>query len=308
MAIFNSVLDTVGRTPVVRLARFAQAVGVSAEIIAKAEGRNPGGSAKDRVALQMLADAEADGRILPGGVIIEPTSGNTGIGLAMAAAVKGYRAMIVMPENMSEERKLLMRAYGAELVLTPATEGMAGAIRRAEELAAQTPNSFLAGQFVNPSNAKAHYLTTGPELYQDANGKIDVLVAGVGTGGTLTGVARYLKEKNPAVKVVAVEPDTSAVLSGKIAGAHGLQGMGAGFIPEVLETALIDEVVTVSTAEAYEAARKLAKTEGILAGISSGAVLAAAVKVAGGAGQGKTIAVVLPDTGERYLSTTLFSE
>ncbi len=309
MAILNSVLEAVGRTPLIRLSRLEKAVGSHAVILAKAEGMNPGGSAKDRVALQMIADAEADGRLVKGGVLIEPTSGNTGIGLSMAAAVKGYRAIIVMPENMSEERKSLMRAYGAELVLTPASEGMAGAIARAEALAKETPNAFLAGQFVNPSNAKAHYLTTGPEIYADTQGKVDVLVAGVGTGGTLTGTAQFLKEKIPTLQAVAVEPETSAVLSGKPAGAHGLQGIGAGFIPEVLHREVIDEVITASTQSAYEAARLLAKTEGILSGISAGAALSAAIQVAKREeNANKTVVVILPDTGERYLSTTLFSE
>ncbi len=281
---------------------------LGARLLAKLESFNPAGSVKDRVALAMIEDAEKTGRLKEGSVIIEPTSGNTGIGLAAVAAARGYRVIIVMPDSMSVERRLLMTAYGAELVLTDGSKGMAGAIARADELAASIPGSMIAGQFSNSANPAAHYCSTGPEIYADTDGAVDVFVAGVGTGGTVTGVGRYLKERKPSVKVVAVEPATSAVLSGGKAGAHGLQGIGAGFVPEVLDTGIYDEVIAVTDEDAYAAGRLLGKREGILAGISSGAALWAAIEVAKRKeSAGKTVVVLLPDTGDRYLSTPMFA-
>ncbi len=309
MRIAKGIEDLIGATPTVALDRLAARLGLGARLYAKLESRNPGGSAKDRVALAMILDAEARGLLAPGGTVIEPTSGNTGIGLAAIAAARGYRALIVMPDTMSVERRRLMAAYGAEVVLTPGSEGMAGAIRRAEELSAEIPNSFIPGQFENPENPMAHYRTTGPELWQDLDGRIDLFVAGVGTGGTVTGIGRYLKEQDPAVRVVGVEPAGSPVLSGGKAGAHGLQGIGAGFVPATLDVRLLDEVVTVTEREAEEAAHLLAATEGLLAGISGGAALAAAAQLAKRPeNAGRRIALVLPDTGERYLSSLYATE
>lgn len=305
--IFESSEQLIGKTPLLELTHLEKEEALSARLLAKLEYFNPAGSAKDRVALQMLDDAEQDGRLQKGAVIIEPTSGNTGIGLAAVAAARGYRMIIVMPDSMSEERRTLMRAYGAELVLTPGAGGMTAAIKKAEELAASIPNSFIPDQFANPSNSKAHRRTTGPEIWEDTDGKVDVFVAGVGTGGTITGVGEYLKEKNPSIEIVAVEPATSAVLSGAPAGKHGLQGIGAGFVPKVLNTAIIDEIITVSDEEAFETARRIGKTEGVLVGISSGAALFAAMKLAVQEEYaGKTIVVLLPDGGDRYLSSDLY--
>lgn len=302
--IYTSVEQLIGNTPLLELRRFQEHFGLKATVLAKLESFNPAGSAKDRVAKAMLDDAEARGILSPDAVIIEPTSGNTGIGLASVAAVRGYRAIIVMPDTMSRERRLLMTAYGAELVLTDGSLGMAGAIAKAESLAKELPNAFLPGQFVNPANAKAHFETTGPEIWRDTDGNVDIFVAGVGTGGTVTGVGSYLKQQNPQLKVVAVEPATSAVLSGSSAGPHGLQGIGAGFVPAVLDTAVYDEVLPVTDGDAYEFGRKFGQLEGLLVGISSGAALAAAVAVAKRPeNEGKTVVVLLPDSGERYLST-----
>ena len=307
--IYTSAEQLIGRTPLLELTHIEVAAGLQARVLAKLESFNPGGSVKDRVAKAMLDEAEAAGKLKPGSVIIEPTSGNTGIGLAMMAAARGYRAVIVMPETMSIERRLLLKAYGAELVLTPGSQGMQGAIDKAEELAAQTPGSFVAGQFVNPANPAAHEATTGPEIWQDTDGQVDIFVAGAGTGGTVTGVGRYLKAQNPAVQVVAVEPAGSPVLGGGKAGPHGLQGIGAGFVPAVLDTTVYDEVLPVTEADAYAAGRLLGRKEGVLAGISSGAALWAALQVAKRPqNAGKTIVVLLPDTGDRYLSTPLFAE
>ena len=307
--IYTSAEQLIGRTPLLELTHIEAAAGLQARVLAKLESFNPGGSVKDRVAKAMLDEAEAAGKLKPGSVIIEPTSGNTGIGLAMMAAARGYRAVIVMPETMSIERRLLLKAYGAELVLTPGSQGMQGAIDKAEELAAQTPGSFVAGQFVNPANPAAHEATTGPEIWQDTDGQVDIFVAGAGTGGTVTGVGRYLKAQNPAVQVVAVEPAGSPVLGGGQAGPHGLQGIGAGFVPAVLDTTVYDEVLPVTEADAYAAGRLLGRKEGVLAGISSGAALWAALQVAKRPqNAGKTIVVLLPDTGDRYLSTPLFAE
>ena len=307
--IYTSAEQLIGRTPLLELTHIEAAAGLQARVLAKLESFNPGGSVKDRVAKAMLDEAEAAGKLKPGAVIIEPTSGNTGIGLAMMAAARGYRAVIVMPETMSIERRLLLKAYGAELVLTPGSQGMQGAIDKAEELAAQTPGSFVAGQFVNPANPAAHEATTGPEIWQDTDGQVDIFVAGAGTGGTVTGVGRYLKAQNPAVQVVAVEPAGSPVLGGGKAGPHGLQGIGAGFVPAVLDTTVYDEVLPVTEADAYAAGRLLGRKEGVLAGISSGAALWAALQLAKRPqNAGKTIVVLLPDTGDRYLSTPLFAE
>ena len=307
--IYTSAEQLIGRTPLLELTHIEAAAGLQARVLAKLESFNPGGSVKDRVAKAMLDEAEAAGKLKPGSVIIEPTSGNTGIGLAMMAAARGYRAVIVMPETMSIERRLLLKAYGAELVLTPGSQGMQGAIDKAEELAAQTPGSFVAGQFVNPANPAAHEATTGPEIWQDTDGQVDIFVAGAGTGGTVTGVGRYLKAQNPAVQVVAVEPAGSPVLGGGKAGPHGLQGIGAGFVPAVLDTTVYDEVLPVTEADAYAAGRLLGRKEGVLAGISSGAALWAALQVAKRPqNAGKTIVVLLPDNGDRYLSTPLFAE
>ena len=307
--IYNRIDELIGKTPLIRLNNIEKEKGLCARLLCKLEFFNPGGSVKDRVGLRMIEAAENSGKLKKGSVIIEPTSGNTGIGLALVSASRGYRTIIVMPETMSEERKKLIAAYGAELVLTDGALGMSGAIKRAEELAGEIEGAILAGQFVNPENPNAHYLTTGPEIYDDTDGNIDFFVAGVGTGGTLTGVAKYLKEKNENIKTIAVEPKNSPVLSGGKAGAHGLQGIGAGFIPEVHKTELIDEIITRSEEDAYRAARELSAKEGILVGISSGAALSAAVEIAARAeNKGKTVVVLLPDTGERYLSTPLFEK
>lgn len=305
--VFTSVDQLIGGTPLLELQHIEKEEGLEAKILAKLEYLNPAGSVKDRIGKAMIDDAEASGKLKPGSVIIEPTSGNTGIGLASVAAARGYRVIIVMPETMSMERRMLMKAFGAELVLTPGSKGMTGSIEKAEELAASMPGSFIPGQFVNPVNAKAHYDTTGPEIWNDTDGTVDVFVAGVGTGGTITGVGRYLKEQKAGVKVVAVEPATSAVLSGGRPGPHGLQGIGAGFIPKVLDTGIYDEVIPVENEQAYEAARLIGKKEGVLVGISSGAALFAALELAKrDEYAGKTIVALLPDTGDRYLSTPLF--
>ena len=306
--IYTAADQLIGRTPLLRLVRLEQQLGLNAVLLAKLESFNPAGSVKDRVAKAMLDDAEAKGLIGPGGTIIEPTSGNTGIGLASVAAARGYRVIIVMPDTMSVERRQLMMAYGAELVLTPGARGMTGAIEKAKELASQTPGSFIPGQFENPANPDAHYRTTGPEIWQDTDGKIDLFVAGVGTGGTITGVSRYLKEQNPAIHVAAVEPADSPVLSCGKAGPHKLQGIGAGFVPDALDQNAYDEVLTVTTEQAFEASRTLGRAEGVLAGISSGAALAGAIRLAKlPENAGKTIVTLLPDTGDRYLSTGLFT-
>ncbi len=305
--IYNSVEELVGNTPLLRLQKIEHTKGLCASIYAKLEAFNPGGSAKDRVAKKMIEDAEKAGKLQPGFVIIEPTSGNTGIGLCMIASQKGYRTMIVMPETMSEERKMLMKAYGGELVLTDGSLGMAGSIAKARELAKEIPNSFIPDQFANPSNPMAHYETTGPEIWRDLDGKVDVFVAGVGTGGTLSGAGKYLREKNPQVKIIGVEPAASPVLSGGKSGAHKIQGIGAGFIPDALDTDIYDEIITVSNEDAYLFAKELGQTEGFLAGISSGAALCGAVQIAKREEfRGKNIVVVLPDTGERYLSAGVF--
>ncbi|MEY8480954.1 cysteine synthase A [Lachnospiraceae bacterium 48-21] len=307
--IYTSVDQLIGRTPLLELIHIEEAYGLKARILAKLEYLNPAGSVKDRVAKMMIEEAERTGRLRPGSVIIEPTSGNTGIGLAAVAAARGYRVIIVMPETMSVERRQLMKAYGAELVLTKGAEGMKGAIAKAEEMAGEIPGSFLPGQFVNPANPKAHREWTGPEIYEDTDGKVDIFVAGVGTGGTITGVGEYLKSKNPAVRIVAVEPAASAVLSAGAAGPHKIQGIGAGFVPEVLNTAIYDEILPVSDEDAFAAGRLVGRKEGILVGISSGAAVFAAVKLAKQPkNEGKTIVVLLPDTGDRYLSTPLFAE
>ena len=305
--IYTSAEQLIGRTPLLEVANIEKSENLPAKVLAKLEYFNPAGSAKDRVARAMIEDAEARGILKAGSTIIEPTSGNTGIGLACVAAARGYRTIIVMPDSMSAERKLLMAAYGAQLVLTPGSLGMSGAIAKAEELAKEIPGSFIPDQFGNTANAKAHYDTTGPEIWADTDGNVDIFVAGVGTGGTITGVGRYLKEKNPAVQIVAVEPADSPLLSGGKAGPHGLQGIGANFVPAVLDTSVYDRIIPVSTEEAYAAARLMGKREGILVGISSGAALHAALKLAKEPeNAGKTIAVLLPDTGDRYLSTDLF--
>ena len=307
--IYNSVDELIGKTPLLRLKNIEKKLGLRAKILAKLEYFNPAGSVKDRVAKAMLDDAEARGVITSDTLIIEPTSGNTGIGLASVAAARGYKVVIVMPETMSVERRMIMSAYGAELVLTDGKLGMAGAIAKAEEIARDNSSAFVAGQFVNPANPHAHYLTTGPEIYEDTDGEVDIFIAGVGTGGTISGVGKYLKEKKPTVKVVAAEPKSSAVLSGEKGGAHGLQGIGAGFVPEVLDTKVYDTVVKVSEEEAYSAARLMGESEGVLVGISSGAALHAAIKEAGLIeNEGKNIVVLLPDTGDRYLSTPLFNK
>ncbi len=307
--IYTAAEQLIGKTPLLELTHLEQKLALGARLLAKLESFNPGGSAKDRVALEMLNEAERNGTLTADSVIIEPTSGNTGIGLAAVAAGRGYRVIIVMPETMSMERRMLMKAYGAELVLTEGCLGMKGAIEKAEALAAEIPNSFIPGQFTNPSNAQAHRKTTGPEIYVDTDGEVDIFVAGVGTGGTITGVGEYLKSRNAAVRIVAVEPAGSPVLSNGTAGAHGLQGIGAGFIPEVLNTEVYDEIITVTEEEAYAAGRLLGRTEGVLAGISSGAALHAAITLAKQPeNSGKTIVVLLPDTGDRYLSTALFAE
>lgn len=307
--IYTSADQLVGKTPLLELTQLERELGLKARVLAKLEYFNPAGSVKDRIAKRMIESAEREGLLQPGAAIIEPTSGNTGIGLASIAAAKGYRVIIVMPETMSRERRQLMKAYGAELVLSDGSKGMSGAIALAEELAAKIPNSFIPGQFSNPANPAAHRETTGPEIMEDTDGTVDIFVAGVGTGGTLTGVGEYLKGKKPSVQIVAVEPKTSAVLSSGRAGAHGIQGIGAGFVPEVMNTALCDEVIAVSDEEAFAAGRKLGRTEGILVGISSGAALQAAVALAGRSeNEGKTVVVLFPDTGDRYLSTPLFAD
>ena len=307
--IYTSVEQLIGHTPLLELTNIEKEYALPARLVAKVESFNPAGSVKDRVALSMILAAEAEGKLTPGATIIEPTSGNTGIGLCAVAAARGYKAIIVMPDTMSVERQLLMKAYGAELVLTDGKGGMAAAIAKADELASTIPNAIVAGQFINPANPAAHEATTGPEIWEDTDGQVDIFVCGVGTGGTITGTGRYLKSMNPAVKVIGMEPAGSPVLSGGKAGAHGLQGIGAGFIPEVLDVDVMDEVVTVTEAEAYAAGRLLARREGILAGISSGAALHAAISVASRPeNAGKTVVVLLPDTGDRYLSTPLFGD
>ena len=307
--IYTSADQLIGRTPLLELTHIEEKFGLNARILAKLEYFNPGGSVKDRVALAMIDDAEARGALKPGSVIIEPTSGNTGIGLASVAAARGYRIIIVMPETMSVERRQLMKAYGAELVLTEGAKGMKGAIAKAEELAKEIPGSFVPGQFVNPANPKAHFETTGPEIWADTDGQVDYFVAGVGTGGTVTGVGRYLKSQNAAVKVVAVEPKSSAVLSTGVAGAHKIQGIGAGFVPEVLDTTVYDEIIAVADEDAFRLGRELGRSEGVLVGISSGAALWAAIELAKRPeNAGKTIVALLPDTGDRYLSTPLFAD
>ena len=306
--IYASVEQLIGGTPLLELTHIEKEEGLKARVLAKLECCNPGGSAKDRPAVYMLNDAEEKGLLKPGATIIEPTSGNTGIGLAMAAVARGYKAIIVMPETMSIERQRLMSAYGAQLVLTDGDKGMPGSIEKAEELAKEIPNSFVPGQFVNAANAKAHYCTTGPEIWEDTRGEIDIFVATVGTGGTLTGTAAYLKEKKPGIKVVAVEPSASPVLSQGLSGPHGIQGIGAGFVPEVLDTTVYDEVMTVADEDAFAVGKMIAQREGVLAGISSGAAVWAAMELAKREeNRGKTIVTILPDTGERYLSTALFT-
>lgn len=305
--IYKSVEELIGRTPLLELTKIEAELGLQAKLLAKVESLNPGGSAKDRVAKRMLTDAEQAGILRPGATIIEPTSGNTGIGLAVMAAARGYRAIIVMPDSMSMERRLLMTAFGAELVLTEGAKGMKGAIEKAEELVKEIPNAFIPGQFDNPSNPAAHYETTGPEIWEDTDGKADIFVAGIGTGGTISGVGKYLKEKNPAVQVVGVEPASSPLLTKGVAGAHGLQGIGANFVPSILDTEIYDEILAVTDEDAYAAGRELARKEGLLAGISSGAALHAAILLAKRPeNTGKQIVVLLPDTGDRYLSTPMF--
>ena len=307
--IYTSADQLIGKTPLLELTNLEKKLGLKATILAKLEYFNPAGSVKDRVAKAMIDDAEASGALKPGSVIIEPTSGNTGIGLAAVAAARGYRIIIVMPETMSVERRQLMKAYGAELVLSEGSKGMTGAIAKAEELAKEIPSSFIPGQFVNPANPKAHFETTGPEIFEDTDGKVDIFVAGVGTGGTITGTGEYLKSKNPDVKVVAVEPKDSPVLSEGKAGAHKIQGIGAGFVPDVLNTTVYDEVFPVSNEDSFETGKLLGKSEGVLVGISSGAALYAAIELAKRPeNEGKTIVVLLPDTGDRYLSTPLFQD
>ncbi len=307
--IYTSADQLIGKTPLLELTHIEKKYGLKAKVLAKLEYFNPAGSVKDRIARKMLDDAEAAGKITPDSVIIEPTSGNTGIGLASVAVARGYRIIIVMPETMSVERRQLMKAYGAELVLTEGAKGMKGAIAKADELAKEIPNSFVPGQFVNPSNPKAHYETTGPEIFEDTDGEVDIFVAGVGTGGTITGVGEYLKDKKPGVKIVAVEPETSAVLSTGVAGAHKIQGIGAGFVPDVLDTKVYDEIIPVSNEAAFEAGKLIGKSEGVLVGISSGAAAYAAIELAKRPeNEGKTIVVLLPDTGDRYLSTPLFQD
>ena len=307
--IYTSADQLIGHTPLLELTHIEKAHGLKAKVVAKLEYFNPAGSVKDRIARAMIDDAEAKGILKPGSVIIEPTSGNTGIGLASVAAARGYRIIIVMPETMSVERRQLMKAYGAELVLTEGAKGMKGAIAKADELAKEIPNSFVPGQFVNPANPKAHFESTGPEIWQDTDGKVDIFVAGVGTGGTVTGVGQYLKSQNPAVKVVAVEPASSPVLSKGVSGSHKIQGIGAGFVPDVLDTKVYDEIIPVENDDAFTAGREIGRREGVLVGISSGAAIWAAIELAKRPeNEGKTIVALLPDTGDRYLSTPLFAE
>lgn len=307
--IYKSADELIGHTPLLELSRIESAHNLQAKIIAKLEYFNPAGSVKDRIAKAMIEEAERAGKLKPGAVIIEPTSGNTGIGLASVAAARGYKAVIVMPETMSVERRQLMKAYGAEVVLSDGSKGMKGAIAKAQELAEATPNSFIPGQFVNPANPKAHLETTGPEIFEDTDGQVDIFVAGVGTGGTVTGVGKYLKSKKPGVKIVAVEPASSAVLSTGVPGPHKIQGIGAGFVPDVLDTKVYDEIITVTNEDAFATGREVGRSEGVLVGISSGAAVWAAIELAKRAeNKGKTIVVLLPDTGDRYLSTSLFAE
>ena len=307
--IYTSAAGLIGRTPLLELTNLEKKYGLKARILAKLEYLNPAGSVKDRIALAMIEDAEKKGLLTPQSVIIEPTSGNTGIGLASVAAARGYRIIIVMPDSMSVERRQLMKAYGAELVLTPGAQGMKGAIAKADELAVEIPHSFIPGQFVNPANPEAHYTTTGPEIWEDTDGTVDAFVAGVGTGGTITGIGRYLREKNPAVRIVAVEPKTSAVLSTGVAGKHGIQGIGAGFVPAVLDTGVYDEIIPVADEDAFATGRLVGKNEGVLVGISSGAAVWAALQLAQRPEMaGKTIVVLLPDTGDHYLSGPMFAE
>ena len=307
--IYTSAQQLIGHTPLLELTNIEKSEGLQARVLAKLEYFNPAGSAKDRVAKAMLDDAEAKGLLKPGAAIIEPTSGNTGIGLASVAAARGYRVIIVMPDSMSVERRLLMKAYGAELVLTPGAQGMSGAIARAEELAMEIPGSFIPSQFTNPSNPKAHLLTTGPEIWADTQGCVDIFVAGVGTGGTITGVGKFLKGKNPMVKVVAVEPASSPLLSQGRSGPHGLQGIGANFVPEVLDTGIYDEIIPIENEAAFATGKEMGRTEGVLVGISSGAALSAAIQLAQRPeNEGKTIVALLPDTGERYLSSPMFAD
>ena len=307
--IFTSADQLIGHTPLMELTNIEKKHGLKAKLLAKLEYFNPAGSVKDRIAKAMIDDAEAKGLLKPGSVIIEPTSGNTGIGLASVAAARGYRIIIVMPETMSVERRQIMKAYGAELVLTEGAKGMKGAIAKAEELSKEIPNSFIPGQFVNPANPKAHFETTGPEIFDDTDGKVDIFVAGVGTGGTVTGVGQYLKSRNPSVKVVAVEPKSSAVLSTGVAGPHKIQGIGAGFVPDVLDTKVYDEIIPVTNENAFAAGKEIGRSEGVLVGISSGAALWAGIDLAKRPeNAGKTIVVLLPDTGDRYLSTPLFAD
>ena len=309
MKIYDTITDTVGHTPLVELKRIEAKYGLEAKLVAKVESFNPAGSVKDRIAKAMIEDAEEKGLINKDTVIVEPTSGNTGIGLSMVAASKGLRIILTMPETMSVERRNLLKAYGAELVLTEGSKGMKGAIAKAEELAKEIPNSFIPSQFTNQANPRIHYRTTGPEIYEDSDGSVDIFVAGVGTGGTLSGTGKYLKEKKPSVKVVAVEPETSPVLSKGTPGPHKIQGIGAGFVPETLDTSIYDEILPISNEEAFEKGRESARTEGLLIGISSGAALAAAIKLAKREeNKGKTIVVLFPDTGERYLSTAMFTD
>ena len=308
-AIYTSADQLIGKTPLLELTHIEKELGLKAKVLAKLEYFNPAGSVKDRIAKAMIDDAESSGKLKPGATIIEPTSGNTGIGLAAVAAARGYRIIIVMPETMYVERRQLMKAYGAELVLTEGAKGMKGAIAKAEELAKEIPNSFIPGQFTNPANPKAHFETTGPEIFADTDGAVDIFVAGVGTGGTVTGVGEYLKSKKPEVKVVAVEPASSAVLSTGVAGAHKIQGIGAGFVPDVLNTKVYDEIITVTNEDAFATGKLVGKKEGVLVGISSGAAVWAGVELAKRPeNEGKTIVVLLPDTGDRYLSTPLFAE
>lgn len=309
MTIYTNILDLVGNTPLVELTKIEKDEHLKARVAAKIESFNPAGSAKDRIALNMIKNAEKEGKIKPGATIIEPTSGNTGIGLALVCAQRGYQLILTMPETMSVERRNLIKAYGAKVVLTPGSEGMKGAIAKANELAEEIPNSFIPGQFTNMSNPEIHYLTTGPEIWKDTDGKVDMFVAGVGTGGTLSGTGKYLKEKNPKIEVVAVEPETSPLLSKGYAGPHKIQGIAAGFVPETLDTRIYDEIVTVSDQHAFEMGRRLAQEEGLLVGISSGAAAYAAVELAKRPeNEGKLIVVLLPDTGERYLSTAMFNQ